>query len=297
MSRTLRPLQAGLTAGLAVAAGLAPVTARAACDAPVSPDELARVLSTADAAFTELDADSFTQALVQARRAVPCLSAPLTTSVASSFHRAEAFQAFLDRDHPRVVQQFRAMLLASPGYILSELVAPEGHPLRTDFEIAEGLPPSDMLALTPPTAGSMWIDGREGTDAPTSLPYVFQLTDEAGAVSLTRFAEVGSALPTYDAAEPDRRGRKSGSATASASNDRRRRLGPPLVAAAVVSGVASASLYAMSAERNNQFWDPATANDDLARLRSQTNSLAYASLATGIVAVGTGTAAVITFAW
>ncbi|RME29156.1 MAG: hypothetical protein D6798_00745 [Deltaproteobacteria bacterium] len=283
-------------AGVVLALAVAPAAASAACDAPVGVDELARLLSTADAAFAELDADTFTSALVQARRAIPCLSEPLNSNVTSNLHRAEAFQAFLDRDHARAVQHFRAMLLASPGYILSEMVAPDGHPLRIDFEIAEGLPAAEMIELTPPASGFMWVDGRPGSEAPADLPYILQVGDETGAVVLSRFVDVGSTPPAYEPAARDRR-RRGAAASASADDGRRRRLGPPLVAAAVVGGVASASLYAMSAERNHEFWDPATADEDLQRLRSQTNTLAYASLATGVIAVGTGTAAVLSFTW
>ncbi len=292
LSTSLTRVLAAATATLGL---LVSAPAQAACDRQFTPDELARFLSTADAAFADLDGDTFSAALVEARKAIPCLSAPLNSSVASAYHRAEAFQSFLDRDHAATVQHFRAMLDASPGYLLSEMIAPEAHPLRTDFEIAQGLPPDAERTLAAPTEGSLVIDGEPGNQAPTSLPFVFQHLDVEGKPTVSRFVEIGATLPEYGAVvESSRSTRRSGGGDSSA---RSRRLGPPLVAAAVVTGVASASLYGMSSARNQEFWNPQTSREELEGLRRQTNNLAYASLGTGVVAIGVGTAAVLTFVW
>lgn len=271
---------------------LASPAARAACDQPAVAGDLARLLTTADLAFADLDADAFRAALAEVRRGIPCLGERLPAGEAASYHRAEAFQAFLDRDHALAVQHFQAMLGASPGIQLPEDYAPEGHPLRTDFEIAEGLPAVATRALAWPEGARVYVDGREAREAPTTLPFVLQVVQEDGAVGLSTLVEVGAALPlavapatTSSRAEP-----------ASASRDRRK-LGPPLVATAAVAAAASASLYGMSVAREDAFWDPATPDADLDELRRQANTMASVSLGAGIVAVGATTAAVITFAW
>lgn len=288
----MRPSHPLLALALLAPALLASRPAAAACDEPVSPARLAQLLSTADAAFADLDADTFTQALGQARAAVPCLSSPLSSGQVAAYHRAEAFQSFLDRDHASAVQHFRAMLVASPGYRLSELVAPDGHPLRVDFDIAQGLPAEPKRTLPAPVEGSLRVDGSDTLQAPVALPFVLQQVDAEGRVLGSALVEPGSTMLGYAAVEQDdaRRARSGGGAT-------RRRLGPPLVAAAVVTGATSAALYGMSAARAGEFWDPATPQDELSGLRSQTNTLAYASLGVGVVAIGAGTAAVLSFAW
>lgn len=264
----------------------------AACPKPVEPGELARLLSTADAAFADLDADTFSDAVVQARAAIPCLSAALSAGQVAAYHRAEAYQAFLDRDHAAAVQHFRAMLAASPGYRLSELVAPEGHPLRVDFDIALGLPVEPTRTLPTPTMGLLRVDGRETDQAPTALPFVLQQVDAEGKVLASTLVEQGSTRLAYQAV-PEDEDRKAGRA----SGGSRRRLGAPLIAAALVAGGTSAGLYAMSNARAGEFWDPATPDEELEQLRKQTNAMATASLGVGVVAIGAGTAAVLSFAW
>lgn len=281
-----------IVAHLAVAAR----PARAACSSPTTPDEVARHLSSADVAFAELDADAFTGALGQARSAIPCLDRPLTAGQAAAWHRAEAFQAFLERDHATVVQHFRAMLAASPGYRLSEDIAPEGHPLRIDFEIAQGLPAEPTRELPAPREGVLRVDGRLSTQAPRTLPYLLQQVDEQGRVLVSATVASGSTMDVYPAKEGTARapGKESGGKKAGI-----RGISVPLVAAAVVSGGTSAALYGLSQAKVEQFWDPATPveADGLARLQRQANTSASLSLGLGLVAAGTGTAAVLSFVW
>ena len=293
----MRPSQLAAGLALLLPALVAGGPARAACAEPVSPSQLAQLLSTADAAFADLDAEVFSGALAQARAGVPCLSAPLSAGQVAAYHRAEAFQSFLDRDHAAAVQHFRAMLAASPGYRLSDLVAPDGHPLRVDFDIAQGLPVDPPRTLPAPLVGGLRVDGKETRLAPTALPFVLQQVDAEGKVLSSTLVEQGSTMLGYDAVE-EASGRRSRGEAPSAGADRTRsRLGPPLVAAAIVTGATSAALYGMSSARAGEFWDPATPQDELQSLRSQANSMAYASLGVGVVAVGAGTAAVLSFAW
>lgn len=268
-------------------------TADAACERQFSGNELARFLSTADVAFVDLDDQTFRQALVQARQSIPCLSEPLSTSQASAYHRAEAFQAFLDRDHTGAVQSFRAMLRASPGMLLSEDFAPQGHPLRIDFEIAEGLPSAATRAVPLPDGSVAYVDGMEATVAPDSLPFVLQIIDPDGALTVSTLVDTGASLPdTGVVIEESTGGRERAGASS-----QRSKLRAPLVATAVVAAVTSASLYGMSTSRQAEFWDPTTPDSELQSLRRQSNTMASVSLGAGIVAVGTGTAAVLSFTW
>lgn len=278
---------------LALGALLAARSAQAACPAPVAAADLARQLSSADAAFADLDDAGFRGAVAGARQGLPCVGEPLSAGQVAAWHRAEALLAFLDRDHAATVQHFQAMLGASPGWQLSEELAPDGHPLRTDFDIALGLGPPPRAALAPPSDGSLRVDGVAASTAPQGLPYVLQHLDATGAVRLTQAVEVGATPPDYGAVASAEGSRP----TRPAPDRRKARLGPPLVATAVVAGAASAGLYGLSAARVGEFWDPATADGELDRLRGEANGMATASLCAAIVAVGAGTAAVVTFAW
>jgi len=281
----------GLLAGLAVAGLLlASAPARAACGGPSTTAQVARLLSTADAAFSDLDEDAFRSAVAQTRNAIPCLAEPMNDSLAAAWHRAEAYQAFLDRDHAATVQAFRAMLGASPGYRLSDVIAPEGHPLRTDFEIAQGLPPEPTRPAPVPTQGSLLVDGKPTQDVPAALPFVFQQLGEDGKPLRSVLIEQGASLPLYDA-RPLRGSSQDGARAG------HRKLGAPLVAAAVVAGVTSASLYGISSNKASQFWDESTPDTSLDQLRRQTNGTAAGSVVAGVVAIGAGTAAVLTFVW
>lgn len=275
------------------ALGLFALPAAAACPRELSPDELARMLSTADAAFADLDADVFGEALSSVRAGVPCVNKALTAGQVAAYHRAEAYQSFLDRDHAGAVQHFRAMLAAAPGYRLSEEIAPEGHPLRVDFEIAQGLPAEATRSLPAPTSGSLRVDGRLTDQAPRALPFVLQQVDDSGKVMLSTLVEAGSTLELYPAQESPRRGKDPEKAGA------RRTITMPLVAATLVTGATAAALYGMSNAQVNEFWDPAPPADpdELARLQRQANTTATLSLGLGLVAAGTGTAAVLSFAW
>lgn len=269
------------------------VPAVAACPRELSPDELARLLSTADAAFADLDAEVFSVALASVRAGVPCVNKALTAGQVAAYHRAEAFRSFLDRDHAGAVQHFRAMLAAAPGYRLSEEIAPEGHPLRVDFEIAQGLPAESTRSLPAPTTGSLRVDGRLTDQAPRALPYLLQQVDDSGKVMVSTLVEAGSTMELYPAQEPARGGKDPREANA------RRTITMPLVAATLVTGATAAALYGMSNAHVNEFWDPATPADpdELARMQRQANTTATLSLGLGLVAAGTGTAAVLSFAW
>ncbi|MCB9777090.1 MAG: hypothetical protein H6742_00835 [Alphaproteobacteria bacterium] len=284
MSRAALSTIAGLWVGLALSG-----TARAACEQPVSAGQVAQELSVADAAFADLDEQTFRQSVAHVRAMLPCLSEPLNSSQAGSYHKIEAFSAFLDRDHAAAVQSFRSMLAASPGFKLSDLIAPDGHPLRTDFEIAQGLPPVPGRPLPAPVEGRVQIDGRTTDEAPTTLPFVLQRVGDDGAVYSTDLVEVGASLPAWESV-PERPGR-------SPDGSVRRKATGPLAATAVVAGVTSAALYGVSHAKSRAFWDPATADADLEGLRKQTNGAAYGAVGAGIVAVGAGAAALVTFTW
>ncbi len=257
--------------------------ARAECSEPVPVSRLAQDVSAADAAFANMDDTSYYNARNAVLSALPCADAPLSASQAAALYRMLALGTFLDGDHPGTVSWFRALLAVAPGYQLPDDIAPEGNPLRLDFEVAGGLPRARTDALPEPQAGQVLVDGEPASEVPTDRPYLFQYVDESGAVATTRLVQAGMSPPEY----PSRPARaREGVA-----------VNVPLAVVAGVSAVAAGGLYLAAAEQESQFWDSKTAAADLDAYRSRANTLGALSAGVGVVAVGSGAAAVLVGSW
>lgn len=271
----------GLVTGLAVLASVRP--AAAACARPSHAGDVARAASTGEAAFENMDRDAFQQARAQAEEAIPCLADLVDTAQASAIYRLEALASFLDRDHAKAVGYLRALLAASPGYDLSPDLAPEGHPLRIDFEVAQGTLPAPTKRLDPPRRGAIQVDGLASDQVPTDRPYLFQYADESGKVRVSAMVQPGQEPPSYPV-------RRSGFGVSL-------RLDVPLALTAGAAGIASGIAYAVASRQEHRFWDPATDPAELASLRQHANTLGYTSAGLGAVAVGSGIAAVVIGSW
>lgn len=276
VSRTLAVVAfAGALAG-------APTGARAAaCPEPTTAKALVQEVSAGDAAFAELDDERFALARSRSVAMVPCLSDAVTPGQAALFHKLQALGAFVDRDDAAAVGYFRSVVAASPGYKLPETLAPEGHPLRTQFAVAEGTVAVPEPLLPVPRDGALAVDGRRATTAPLDRPFLFQRLDGSGKVVESALLEPGQAVPSYDAAG------RSGAAGG------RRGVNVPLAATAGVAALASGVLYLSARGSAAAFWDPTTADTDLDALRARTNRLGWLSAGAGVVAVGAGAGAFI----
>jgi hypothetical protein len=172
--------------GIGATAQAAPV-----CPEPVSSRAFHQQVSSGDAAYAEMDMDAFQQSRVQVRKMVPCLAEPITPAQAAGYHRLEALGSFLGRDHAGAVASLRALIAAAPGYQLSLDLAPDGHPLRTYFMIAEGTPAAPAITISPQGDGWLAIDGATSTDWPVDRPYLVQSFDGTGQVSSSALRSVG----------------------------------------------------------------------------------------------------------
>jgi len=257
--------------------------ARAECPAPVSASELSQLVSLGDAAFADMDDVGFNELRMKVVQAVPCLSESLNSSQSAALYRMRALAAFLDKDPAASVAYFRALLAVAPGYELRETLAPDGHPLRLYFEVAAGTFSPPGTSLDEPRVGVLYVDGKAGVVAPVDRPYLFQYADAAGKISTTALITPGLAPPTYPALVE--RERSGGG------------INVPLAATAAVAALASGGFYLAASHNASTFWDPATADADLDALRSRTNTLGWLSAGAGVVAVGTGAAAVWVGTW
>jgi hypothetical protein len=261
--------------------------AQAACQATLRSNDLAQIVSTADAAFGEMDAEAFMADRARAQAQLPCLSEAISPGHAASYHRMLALGSFLDRSRPQSVDAFRAVLSIAPGYQLSESIAPEDHPLREWFSAAQESPAIRLVPLPPPRRGWIYIDGRPSTVRPGDRPYIFQYFDETGKLVTTAWVSTEGTLPLYP----------MGRAEGTASLDRES-LVVPLWVGTGLAAATSGGLLIAAHRRADEFWgvaDPSEA--ELSDLRDQTNRLAGAALAFGVVAAGTGSAALIVGQW
>lgn len=276
------------TASAALCVGLSALhsTAQAApsCPEPVTARAFYQQVSAGDMAYVAMDLDAFHQARMKARQMVPCLSEAITPAQAAGYHRLEALGAFLGRDHAGAVAALKALVGAAPGYQLSTELAPDGHPLRLYFSIAEGTPAAPTRTMAPLPEGWVAIDGATTTEWPVDRPYLLQSFDSGGQVESTALRSVGQ--PPVE--EPKNRGMRVTAKTRTA-----RTLSLVSGGAAVVAG----GLYLGARASSKQFWDPSTPSAELAGLRSRTNTLGWASAGVGVVAVGTGGAAILVGTW
>jgi hypothetical protein len=277
MSPLAPRLMGVLTLTLAFVAG----PAQAACPTQVSPDDLARQLTEADVAFLDLDEEGFEQARTAAAWGVPCLSGALGSGQAAGFHRVEALGSFLARDHAGTVRSFRSVIASSPGYILSDELAPAGHPLRVLFVVAEGLEATVGPTLATPKKGEIWIDGERALAQPAGRPFIFQHLGLEGQIYSSALVQPGGSMPVYAAMREKTR---SG-------------VNMPLAITAGVSALASGGLYWLAGSQADKYWDPTTPDGELDALRGQANALGWASVGVGTIAVSAGAGAFLFGSW
>ena len=264
-----------------------PAMAEETCAAPVSAREFHQMVSKGDAAYADMDLEAFQTARVNARQMFACLDEGITPAQAAGFHRLEALGYFLARDHANAVSSLRSLNAAAPGYALSAEIAPPNHPLRMYYDIAEklvSLPPQPL-----PLAKSGWteIDGSTATAWPTDRPYLIQNFDDSGKVVLSSFQTTGTA-PAGVLSEP-----KPLSLLAPSKAQTAKTLSLVAGGSALLAG----GLYLGARSSANQFWDPTTPSSELDALRRRTNGLGWSSAGVGLVALGTGCAALYVGTW
>ena len=271
----------------------------AACPAPVDVRTFTQTISTADGAYNDMDLTAFHAARSEALSALSCLQEPLGSAQVAALYRMQALGAFVDRDRAAGVTYFRGLLAVAPGYVLSDSVAPAGHPMRRWFEEALTQPPGPTLPLGAPSRGWVQIDGRAAETRPTDRPYIIQVMNADGGVVSTTLVPPGQAPPAYTTGAPSLIARSSRPEPRPARPpaDDGARVNKPLLATAGVSALAAGGLYLAAAQRESQFFDLSTPNDELATLQRQTNTLAGLSLGVGAVAGASCAAAFFVGTW
>ena len=268
--------------------------ARDDCAERTTTATLAQHISKADLAFSSMDENTFRTARWTAQRSLVCMGEAIQIGQAAAYYRMEALGSFLDQNHAQTVGFFKSMLKVAPNYLLPDPMAPQGHPLRIDFEVAQGSNPVAGDPVPKPAEGVVRVDGGVATEFPRDRPYLFQHQRSDGSIAQTAVVGIGIDSPRYQTA----RGWQSASAG-------KRRTGPvdqaqkngaisvniPLAIISGGSALISGITYVVAMSKAAEFDDPKTAKADLPDLRDSTNSLVWVSGTFATVAVGTGAAA------
>ncbi|MCB9687014.1 MAG: hypothetical protein H6735_18385 [Alphaproteobacteria bacterium] len=242
--------------------------AHAGCDVATLQSSVEKAENT----FVQMDEDGFAKAVVLTRNTLDCLTEPLTPVSAAGFHRVNALEAFLRGDHAKTIVHFQAVRGSQPGYELPDEIAPEGHPLRVDFDKSSQFSDAGRFPLDPPETGWLLIDGSRATEAPGGRPFIFQWVQGAGQIGKSGWVDVGAALPSYpvkvEAPPPVVEEPKKGG-------------GKALTWVGLTTTAVGAGLYGVAFVTRGQYDDAVQAGDE-ARIRSShttTNVLAGSGVA------------------
>jgi hypothetical protein len=243
------------------------------CDAPA----LASAIGRAEVAFAAMDAPGFDAAMADARSSFECQVDPLTPILCADWHRVLALDAFLQDDASNTVQSFHAALNTTPGYDLPATIAPQGHPLRAQFEQAKLMAPGGTLDLEPPSEGWLLVDGQRSTTAPAGRPFVFQRFDAEGSVVETLYVELGAPMPVYPT--------EGGGKISSEGTVKKKRSGA-LIGTGIALGVASAAMYGAAFVTRSDYDDAVEDGnvDVIEGAHTATNALVIGSI--GALGVG-----------
>lgn len=249
------------------------------CSAPIPPVEMGQAISVGEAAYLNMEEETFRAAWSDVQQMVPCLSAPIEAPQVIMFYRMGTLHAFIDRDEASGIASFRSLLAREPNYSLSPALASEAHPLQSWRTTAFESPATMTTQLAMPRKGTVWVDGRitEGT-VPLDRPYILQHADQDGNMVSSQVVQTGQEPPALGPVRSDRS------------------ISPTLLASAGAALVAGGT-YALARRSETVFLDPQTPTGDLAGLRRQTNTLSAVSVGAGVTAIGFGATAFLTSTW
>jgi hypothetical protein len=199
---TARPLQrhrasffcvVGL--GLGLGLGLGGV-AEAACPTPVSPTTLNDTMKKAEAAYADLDVDSFEGAMAAGRAQLPCLDGRLPTAISAYVHRMEGLRRYTNREPDLAREAWATARELEPLYAFPTSLIPAKHVIRDAYTAASPLP-GVATPVPAPAAGSMLFDGTPGTARPPGRATIFQVLGADGKTIASAYLFTADATPAH----------------------------------------------------------------------------------------------------
>ena len=280
---------------LTIAVGTASGQGRTGCPEAISTATLAQHISQADMAFSTMNEEDFRAARWTAQRAIRCLGEPVQSGQAAAYYRMEALGSFLDQNHAQTVGFFKSMLTVAPNYMLPEPMAPADHPLRIDFEVAQGTISPPGKPIRKAADGVIRIDGRVANEMPVDRPFLFQHQRSDASIAASAVVGIGVEAPAYSTGrglQTEKTARRVPTDVVTVKRSRQPlNVNLPLAATAALSTAVAGITYVAAMGHEAEFNDEDTARADLADLRKKTNSMVFVSAISASVALTTGTAA------
>lgn len=263
------------------------------CDPAVPPtvEGLATELAAAEQAFADLDIEGFLAISDRVRVEVPCLAEVVPPPVVASLHRVEGLRRFGERDVDDV-RSFAAARAADPEHVLPAEMAPPGSQLLADYG-AMDIDAGELVRLAEPIDAALWIDGVSALERSSARPALVQLVATDGTVRWTTYAAHDADLPTYEAIPLPEPVLPPPPDPITVVVHRSPRI--PLAVATGATALAAGITYGIGASSRATWSDPETPDADLPSLKARTNTMAVASTASGVAALGLGAMLVITW--
>lgn len=258
------------------------LAAEPTCPRATTAADFASAAQAGETAFAGMDMDALAASKEQAAAALACLGEPVALKQAASFHRLLAMDGFARQDFGAALAEFHAARRLEPGYAIPAEVAPVGHPLVSLYDAALQAGEGDLEPVQASGGGWILVDGVRGAARPNKISVILQRFDAVGKLEASTLLRAGEPLPAW-AVPPKAVSRKG--------------LHAGLIAGTGGAAAASVVLYALALGAHDEFWDlesPA-ADADLPAIAERANTLTYASVGVGAVAIGLGTITVVTW--
>ena len=234
--------------------------------------EWAEMIEDAFESYMSMDIEKFETKRDKVHEYSFCLSSIVTARTVGDFHKMEVLYSFMAKDKASFAAHVRAAELADPAAPLSTAgLVNDGHPILQWYALAKEEKVATRIRLPIPDLGhSIFIDGASAVGYPSDLPYIFQHVVD-GVVEYSGIISLDMDVPSYPVyVDPTLRiGLEPTMTWVSAGS-----LGLTLTTALVASRAES------------KFWNPATPDADLVRLRRRANVYSSFGVVSGLATVG-----------
>lgn len=270
------------------------------CEEEFAPKSIADSLEVAEQAFSDLDVDGFRMATDTAATRLPCVRQEISRELSARYHRFVGLRAFVDREQAKAVSAFAAARTIEPNYEFPETFIPSGNPVMNSYQALD-VAMDEWETFTPPTEGSIHLDGRVVTQRSTRFPVVYQFFDGEGGILESAYVFPEQRLPAYPGSGAELLVVSEAPAVAVPVLEEPVKLksGPHkgLLISAGVGAAAAGVFYGAAAMQVGTYNDPETENARLESLRRSINSKVVVSAAVATISVGTGASAFLVAKW
>ena len=278
-----------------------PRLALAECEAQLNQADLAGTAIAARAAYEKMEIDDFKQLVNKIRTDLPCLSNVIDPFGAATIHMLFGIEHFGDRKLEDATAAFAAARNASERIQLPEEVAPLGHPLHAAFNTVP-LANSPYQQLQGQNDSLLFFDGQQSSRRSQAWPTIAQLGASNSAITQTVYLLPSQPLPNAELLNSTPPSPSTDAVAGSAPSHQREplvapKLRVPLLSVAGAALATTAILQITASGSASKYWDPSTDTAKLNDLRSTTNALNSASIATLVVGIGTGIGGALTWSW